>query len=422
LLWSQANVLAEELREHLRTSLDGGQLELAGSYRRRRETVGDLDILVTAAVPDRVMDRLAEYESVDSVIARGDTKMSVRLGNGFQVDLRVVPEESFGAALQYFTGSKDHNVVLRGRAKQRGLKVNEYGVFRVEDDKYVAGRTEEDVYAALELPCFPPELREARQEFDWAEHGALPGLIETRDILGDLHMHTHATDGTASIEEMVAAAKARGLQYVAITDHSQRVSMARGLDSKRLVEQWKEIDRLNQESDDTFVILKGIECDILEAGGMDLPDDVLAQADWVLASVHYGQKQSLRQITERILGAVENPYVTAIAHPTGRLLNRRDPYDVDLDRVFQAVKRHGKWLELNANPYRLDLNDVHCATAKRLAIPVVINTDAHSTDGLDVMRFGINQARRAGLTKDDVANTRPWAQFKTMLEQVRRHV
>jgi DNA polymerase (family 10) len=189
-----------------------------------------------------------------------------------------------------------------------------------------------------------------------------------------------------------------------------------------LVEQWKEIDRLNQESDDTFVILKGIECDILEAGGMDLPDDVLAQADWVLASVHYGQKQSLRQITERILGAVENPYVTAIAHPTGRLLNRRDPYDVDLDRVFQAVKRHGKWLELNANPYRLDLNDVHCATAKRLAIPVVINTDAHSTDGLDVMRFGINQARRAGLTKDDVANTRPWAQFKTMLEQVRRHV
>jgi DNA polymerase (family 10) len=276
---------------------------LAGSYRRGKETVGDLDVLVTSDDVETVMDCFARLPDIASVTARGDTKMSVRLDNGFQIDLRVVPEESFGAALQYFTGSKDHNVQLRGRAKQKGLKVNEYGVFHVTTDKYVAGRSEADVYAKLELPLFPPELREGRQEFEWADQGKLPQLIELADIRGDLHLHTSATDGSASIEEMVLAARRRGLKYIAITDHSRRVSMARGLDPQRVLEQWKEIDALNQHQAGKFVVLKGIECDILEQGGMDLPDDVLAQADWVLASIHYGQRQPQQKITDRILGA-----------------------------------------------------------------------------------------------------------------------
>ncbi len=415
LLWAEADTIAQSLAAHLRELPAVEHLELAGSYRRGKETVGDLDLLVTATEIGAVMDRLAEFPDLATVISRGDTKMSVRLENSFQVDLRVVPAESFGAALQYFTGSKDHNVVLRGLAKQRGLKINEYGVFRSETDEYVAGRTEQQVYAALDLPLFPPELREARQEFDWAQHDELPVLIEVDDIRGDLHMHTNATDGKASIEEMVKAAKQRGLKFIAITDHSQRVSMARGLNPERVLQQWTRIDQLNAAEEGEFVILKGIECDILEGGGMDLPDEILAQADWVLASVHYGQKQSQAQITERILGAIENPYVHAIAHPTGRLLNRREAYDVDLDAVFQAARQHNKLLELNANPHRLDLDDVHCATAKRLGIPLVINTDAHSPEGLDMLRYGINQARRAGLTKSDVANTRTLKQLRKLI-------
>jgi DNA polymerase (family 10) len=417
LLWAEADVIAQSIAAHLQPCSAVRQFALAGSYRRGKETVGDLDVLVTADDIATVMDRFAAYPDVGDVIARGDTKMSVRLENGFQVDLRVVADKSFGAALQYFTGSKEHNVMLRGRAKQQGMKVNEYGIFQGKQDKYVAGRTEKEVYAKLGLPLIPPELREGRQEFEWAERGDLPELVELDDIRGDLHMHTSATDGTATISEMVAAAKQRGLSYVAITDHSRRVSMARGLDPKRLLRQWKEIDQLNGREEGKFVILKGIECDILEHGGMDLPDDVLCQADWVLASVHYGQRQSQQQITERILGAIENRAVTAIAHPTGRLLNRREAYQVDLDQVFQAARKHHKLLELNANPLRLDLNDVHCAAAKRHGIHIVINTDAHSPDGLDVMRYGVLQARRAGLTKHDVANTKTWNQLQRLIRR-----
>jgi DNA polymerase (family 10) len=331
--------------------------------------------------------------------------------------LRVVPAESFGAALQYFTGSKEHNVMLRGRAKDAGLKINEYGVFRLADgeETRVAGASEEDVYATLDLPTFPPELREGRREFEWADHGKLPELIVEADIRGDLHMHTSATDGAASIDEMVEAARARGLSYIAITDHSQRVSMARGLNGPRLLEQWQEIDRIRKELPKGFTLLKGIECDILEKGGMDLPDDVLAQGDFVIASIHYGQKQSRQQITERILGALANPHVDIVGHPTGRLINRREAYEVDLDAVLASAKKHGKLLELNANPARLDLNDVYCAAAKQHGIPICINTDAHSPDGLDVLRFGVLQARRAGLTKADVANTRPWPQLKKLI-------
>ncbi len=410
--WADADQIVQQLRDWLADVPGVRQIEAAGSYRRGRETVGDLDFLVDADESEPIMDRLGDYRDVAEVLVRGGAKMSVRLGSGLQVDLRVAPPESFGAALQYFTGSKDHNVVVRSLARERGLKVNEWGVFRVdgEDETYLAGKTEEEVYAVLDLPCFPPELREARQEFEWAKAGKLPTLVELADIRGDLHMHTTATDGKASLAEMVAAARQRGLGYIAITDHSQRVAMARGLDPKRALAQWHEIDQLNQELED-FRILKGIECDILEKGGMDLPDDVLAQADWVVASVHYGQNQPRAQITERILGAIANEYVSIIAHPTGRLINRREPYAVDLEAVFQATRQYGKCLELNANPARLDLDDVACAAAASYDIPIVISTDAHSTAGLDVMRYGILQARRAGLSKDQVANTRTLAGF-----------
>ncbi len=414
--WAEADKVVAELRSHLQTCRSIQELEFAGSYRRGKDSVGDLDILVVSTNVDDVMDRFAEFPERADTIARGETKMSIRTHSGLQIDLRVVQAESFGAALQYFTGSKDHNVILRGMAKAKGLKINEYGVYRVKGEKeeYIAGASEKEVYATLGLPLFPPELREARQEFAWAEQGKLPKLIEVDDIRGDLHMHTHATDGSASLEEMAEAARGRGLSYIAITDHSKRVSMANGLDEVRLLEQWQEIDKLNEKLGKGFTILKGIECDILEAGGMDLSDEVLAQADWVLASVHYGQKQPREKITERILGALENPHVDCIAHPTGRLLNRREPYEVDLDAVFAAAKRHGKLLELNANPMRLDLNDVLCAAAKQHGIPIVIDTDAHSPEGLAVLRYGILQARRAGLTKEDVANTRTWTAMKKM--------
>ena len=410
--WSEADRLVSEIIAHLRGCEGVERIESAGSYRRGKETVGDLDFLVVADEPGPIMDRLASFAQVQEVIARGDTKQSVRLAGGLQVDLRVVPAESFGAALQYFTGSKEHNVILRGMAKDRGLKINEYGVFRGEER--VAGETEQDVYAALKLPCFPPELREGRQEFAWAEEGELPELIEVDDLVGDLHMHTTATDGKATLEEMIAAAQARGLKYIAITDHSQRVSMANGLTPERALKQWEEIDRLNAKLKG-FTVLKGIEVDILERGGLDLPDEVLAQADWVVASVHYGQSQPREQITDRIVGALEHPSVCVIAHPTGRLIHRRQPYAVDLERVMRVAQANGKCLELNANPARLDLDDIHCAAAKAFGIPLVISTAAHSTAGLDQMKYGVLQARRAGLNKRDVANTRSWRELKKMM-------
>ncbi len=419
--WAEADAIVQELLAHMQKLKGVRQLEVAGSYRRGKETIGDLDLLVDAKDADEVMDHLAKFGDVAAVIGRGDTKLSLRLARGLQIDLRVVKTKSFGAALQYFTGSKDHNVILRGMAKDRGLKINEYGVFRVDkksieedDGEYIAGKKECDVYAAMDLPCFPPEIREAREEFAWATAGKIPKLIELADLQGDLHMHTTASDGKATLAEMAAAAQERGLKYICITDHSKRVSMANGLDPVRLRKQWKEIDRFNRELDD-FVVLKGIECDILEKGGMDLPDDVLAEADWVVASVHYGQNQPRKQITERILGALENPHVSIIAHPTGRLINRREPYAVDLEQLFAAAKRYGKFLELNANPARLDLDDVNCIAAQRHGIPIVISSDAHSTGGLDVLRYGVIQARRGGLTAADVANTRPWAKVKAML-------
>ncbi len=417
--WAEADGIVQDLLAHMKSSSSIRQIEVAGSFRRGRETVGDLDLLVEAARPQTVMNRFGAYPDVDCVLARGDTKMSVRWDGRLQIDLRVVPHDAFGAALQYFTGSKDHNVVLRGRARQRGLKINEWGVFQVHEgrpDKWIAGKTEADVYAVLELPWFPPELREARDEFHWAETHTLPDLIRSDAIQGDLHMHTTASDGRASLQEMVDAAKARGLKYIAITDHSKRVSMAHGLDGDRLRSQWKDIDQCNRRVTG-IKVLKGVECDILEKGGMDLPDDVLSEADWVIASVHYGQNQSRDQITKRIIGALRNPHVSIVAHPSGRLINRRAPYELDMDAVINVARQEGKFLELNANPARLDLDDTTCAAARQAGVPIVISTDAHHPDGLDAMRYGIQQARRGGLTADDVANTRSWSALQKLLRR-----
>ncbi|MGA2031440.1 MAG: DNA polymerase/3'-5' exonuclease PolX, partial [Thermoguttaceae bacterium] len=411
MLWAEADEHAQAILSHLRESAAVEQVEAAGSYRRGKETVGDLDFLIVARDAAEAMEHAAHCPGLAQVLARGDTKMSFRLAVGLQVDVRVVPAESFGAALQYFTGSKAHNVELRGRAKDRGLKINEYGVFRGQE--LLAGRTEEEVYAALDLPCFPPELREARREFQWAAEGRLPRLIELDDIRGDLHMHSTWTDGVATIEEMARAARQRGLNYIAITDHSKRVSMAGGLDAARIREQWAEIDKLRLRLHG-ITVLKGVECDILERGGLDLPDDVLAEADWVLVSIHYGQNQSREQITRRVIEALENPHVHVFAHPTGRMLTKRKPYEIDLDAVMRAAREHGKMLELNAHPLRLDLDDVACAAAKGYGVPIVISTDAHRVDGLEAMRYGVLQARRGGLAKEDVANTRSWPQLQKL--------
>ena len=395
------------------SALDGvTQVSAAGSFRRRKETVGDLDVLATSTNSAAVMDALAAHPLVEKVLARGDTKQHVRLRSGIELDLRVVADESYGAAMQYFSGSKEHNIVIRKRAQERGLKINEYGVFR--DEQYIAGRTEAEVYASVGLPWIPPELRENRGEIERAERGELPTLVELADMQGDLHMHTTATDGTASILEMAEAAKARGLKYIAITDHSKRVSMANGLDADRLRAHWRAIDKVREQMTG-IEILRGIECDILEDATMDLPDDVLAEADWVIAVLHYGLKQPREQINKRLLMAIQNPHVNVIGHPTGRIIGKRPGADISFDEILKAAADHGVMMEINAHRCRLDLDDVHAAAAKDRGIKIVISTDAHSTKGFDEMQFGIHQARRAGLEKADIANARSFEEFKRLL-------
>jgi DNA polymerase (family 10) len=430
LLWSEADAIMQALLAWMQECPAVRNAEGAGSWRRGRETVGDLDLVVASDDATAVMDHLHGWKETSAVLLRGDTKTSIRGPRDVQIDLRVVDHGSFGAALQYFTGSKDHNVKLRGRARDRQLTINEYGVFELRPEPQEtdatkanrrAGRTEADVYAAVGLPWIPPELREGSDEILRAERGELPELVTLADIRGDLHMHTTATDGEDSLPEMVRAAIARGLSYVAITDHGQRVTMAHGLDRKRLLNQWGEIDRLNaalaEKGPPPIVVLKGIEVDMLERGGLDLPDDVLEQADWVVASLHYGQQQPRDRITSRIIEAIENPCVSVIGHPTGRLINRRPAYDVDIEAVIEAAARTGTFLEINANPWRLDLDDRHAAAAKRAGVKLVISTDAHSTHGLDVMRCGILQARRAGLEASDIANTRTLPQLKKLMQK-----
>ncbi|OYW19555.1 MAG: DNA polymerase III subunit beta [Planctomycetales bacterium 12-60-4] len=401
-LISIARSAAEDVVADLQASGVVVRAEVAGSCRRRRETCGDLDVLAVAADSAAAMDRLAQHPLVEKVLARGETKQRVRLRNGLELDLRVVPEESYGAALQNFTGSKEHNIVIRRRAQERGLKLNEYGVYRGEE--YVAGRTEADVYATVGLPWIPPELRENRGEIELAEAGHLPRLVEVADIQGDLHMHTTATDGTATIREMAEAAKARGLKYIAITDHSKRVQIANGLDADRLRAHWKDINKVRGEVSG-IDILCGIECDILEDATMDLDDEVLAEADLVIAVLHFGLKQPREQIMQRLMTAIRNPHVDIIGHPSGRLIGSRAAADIQFDEFLKAASDYGVMLEINANPQRLDLDDIQAAAAKARGIPIVIDTDSHTTNGFEVLTYGVDQARRAGLTKDDVANT-----------------
>lgn len=415
-LISIASSAAEEIVADLRQLASVTQISIAGSCRRRKETCGDLDVLAVSANSAEVMDRLAMHPQVEKVLSRGETKQRVRLRSRIELDLRVVPAESFGAAMQYFTGSKEHNIVMRRRALERGLKLNEYGVFR--GDEYVAGRTEEEVYAAVGLPWIPAELRENRGEFELAEEGKLPHLIEVADIQGDLHMHTTATDGAASILEMAEAAKARGLKYIAITDHSKRVTMANGLDSTRLRQHWENIEQARTQVTG-IEILRGIECDILEDATLDLDDEVLSEADWVIAVLHYGLKQPREQIMQRLLNAIRNPNVDVIGHPSGRLIGSRPAADIDYATFLKAAADHGVMLEINSSPSRLDLDDIQAAAAKSLGIPIVINTDSHSTNGFETLQYGVGQARRAGLTRDDVANTQPWSRFQSLLK--RRH-
>jgi DNA polymerase (family 10) len=386
----------------------------AGSYRRSRETVGDLDILVTARKNSPVMKRFVEYDAIDKVLSSGATRSSVVLRSGLQVDVRLVAQSSFGAALQYFTGSKDHNIAIRRLGQQRGLKINEYGVFRFE--KRVAGRTEASVYRSVDLPCIPPELRENRGEIQAAGDNRLPQLIERKDLKGDLHLHTRATDGRNSLEEMALAAKKHGLKYIAVTEHSDRLKVAGGLDPPRLMQQIEEIERLNDQLKGIW-ILKGLEVEILKDGTLDLPDAVLARLDLVVGTVHSYFNMPLDKQTERILRAMDHRYFSMLAHPTGRLIDEREPYQVDMTRIIRKARDRGCFLELNSNPRRLDLYDIYCQAAKAEGVLVSINSDAHGINDFSYLAFGVGQARRGWLEKDDVLNTRPLAKLRELLKR-----
>jgi DNA polymerase (family 10) len=409
---SAAEAEATALLDYLK--LPESDIAVAGSYRRRRETVGDLDIVATAAKTETVGNRLVKYENVVEVAAHGPTRTTVVLRSGLQVDLRVVPAPSFGAALLYFTGSKAHNIALRGLANDRGWKLNEYGLF--EGRRRIAGRTEAEIYRKLGLAFVPPELREDRGEVALAHKHQLPRLVELGDIRGDLHAHTDWSDGTASIADMAAAAKERGYEYLAITDHSRHVTIARGLDASRLSRQIAEIDRINEKLSG-ITLLKGTEVDILANGRLDHPDRILARLDVVVAAVHYKFDLSRKAQTERIIRAMDNPYVNVIAHPTGRLIGEREAYEVDMERLIEAARERNCCLEINAEPDRLDLNDVHAHAAKAAGVKLAISTDAHATHALAYMRFGVDQARRGWVEADDVINTRSLPALKRFLKR-----
>ncbi len=415
----QADRVVQPLLEHLGKLRQVERLEVAGSWRRRKETIGDLDLLAVTSDPTPVMAAFTGYEAVERIEGAGETRGSVVLGSGLHVDLRIVPRESYGAAMVYFTGSKEHNIRLRTRAVERGLKVNEYGVFRIppgedtedpRDGERVAGEEEADIYASIGLPWIPPELREDRGEIAAAEAGKLPRLIALEDLHGDLQMHSTWSDGRNSIDEMVSACAARGYEYMALTDHSKSLAMTRGLDAKRLREQWREIEEV-QAKHPEIRILKSQEIDILGDGRLDLEDEMIDQLDWVLVSIHSRFELPAAEQTERILKAIAHPRVHVFAHPTGRLINQRKPYDFDLDAVLDACLEHDVAVELNAHPIRLDLKDTHLMLARKKGVPVVISTDAHSTSDLALMPYGIEQARRAWLEPEDVLNTLPLAKL-----------
>jgi DNA polymerase (family X) len=408
---SVAEAEAEALVGFLR---DGGRVVVAGSYRRRRDTVGDLDVVVTAEDGATVGNKLVGYENVADVLAHGPTRTTVVLRSGLQVDVRAVPEESYGAALLYFTGSQAHNIALRAIAAHRGWKLNEYGLF--SGRRRIAGLTEEEIYKKVGLPFIPPELREDRGEIALAAANKLPRLVTRADLRGDLHVHSDWTDGTASIEAMATSAQAQGYDYIALTDHSRRVAMAHGLDPARLARQGREIDHLNARLHG-LTVLKGIEVDILKDGRLDLPDASLAKLDVVVASVHSYFDLPREAQTERVIRAMQNRHVSIVGHPTGRLIGERGPYDIDMERVIAAAHALGCCLEINAQPDRLDLSDIHIHAAKQAGVKLAISTDAHSVDAFECIRFGVDQARRGWLTADDVINTRSLADLRKILKR-----
>lgn len=415
-LLSTASQYALPLAEWLRNIPGVKRVEIGGSFRRGRETVGDIDILVAADGSSPVMDRFVRYDEVREVLAHGATRSSVVLASGLQVDIRVVEEESFGAALHYFTGSKTHNIAIRRLGQEAGLKINEYGVFRGE--KRIAGGDEKSVFRAVGLPWIPPELREDHGEIEAARRGRLPELVIRADLRGDLHMHTRATDGRNTLEEMALAAREAGLEYIAVTEHSRRLTMVHGLDVDGLRRQGEEIDRLNARLRG-ITVLKGIEVDILEDGSLDLPDSALDGLDLVVAAVHSRFNLPRAAQTRRLIRAVENPRVNILAHPTGRLLLEREPYDADFERVIRRAVETGCILEVNAHPERLDLSDSHCRLVRDAGGMVAVSSDGHSTSDFRNLDYGVSQCRRGWIGPDRVANTRPLRELKKLLRRRR---
>jgi DNA polymerase (family 10) len=419
-LLDEADRTAEKLISHLKDMAGVDKVTPAGSLRRGRDTVGDLDILVTGhcctSEPQRdaLMDKIVNFPGVQETLARGENKVSIKLRNAMQVDVRVLPPDSFGAAMQYFTGSKNHNVSLRQRALKMGYTLNEYGLARLKDEKRVAGKTEEEIYEKLGLDFIPPEMRENCGEIELAEQHRVPALITLKDIQGDVHMHTIETDGRCTIEDMAGAARERGYKYMAITDHTKNLAFANGLDDKRAVEHLRKIRAAKV---DGIRIFAGAEVDILADGSLDLSDSVLEQMDLVIASVHSHFQQEPKQMTDRLLRAIENPHVSIIGHPTGRILLRRDAYEYDMDAVLKAAARHKVAMELNSYPDRLDLCDRHLRQARELGVRIVINTDSHHTSHLEKIKYGILQARRAWLIKADVLNALPPDDFARAMKK-----
>ncbi len=398
--------VAREIEKRLGSLASVRRVSLAGSIRRRKETIGDVDILAASTRPEEVMEVFATLPGVSRVLARGTTKTSVVLATGVQVDLRVVEDEHFGAALQYFTGSKEHNIALRKLAIARNWRLNEYGLVDLASGRVVAGEDEAGVYRALALPWIEPELREDRGEIEAARAGNLPDLVEYGSIKGDLHVHTHWSEGAHSIEEMTAAAQALGYEYIAICDHAETLHIARGLSPERLVDQVREIERINRAADGGVTLLSGTECNIGMDGRIDLPDSILADLDVVVASVHSGFKQPEREMTQRIITAMHNDHVDIIGHPTGRILLSREPYRIDLAAVFDVAAALGVAMEINAFPARLDLSDVNCLSAREANVRFSLGSDAHNRENLRYMEFGVATARRGWLSANDIANTR----------------
>jgi len=410
---------AEAIVKNLKEVPGVSRIDIAGSLRRMKETIGDIDILVTSKKPGPIMDAFTSMDSVANILAKGDTKSSVVLISGIQVDLRILPSADYGAALHYFTGSKDHNIVIRDRGKRKGLKVSEYGVFDTKSGKKIAGRTEEKVFKAVGLPFIPPELRENNGEFEAADRGALPRLIELSDIKGDLQMHTKATDGTNTIEEMARFAKGLGYEYIAITDHSKAVRVAGGLDDKELAAHLKAIRKANSKVDG-IEILTGVEVDILKDGSLDISDEVLSECDVVMAAVHSGFNMPREEMTERVRTGIRNPLVNILAHPTGRIINEREPFEIDIDELIDEARVQGIALELNSYPTRLDLKDIHCRAAKEAGVKISTNTDSHADLQLKNMRYGISTARRGWLEPNDVINTYSLTRLRKFLSKRRR--